>query len=66
MNALFDEQNNVVAEHAKDTIIPDVAHEIITVHHESVTIEPLEEIIQLVGGSVHGNPRQIVTEGKNV
>lgn len=59
MNALFDEQNNVVAEHSAETIIPEWSNNFIEVIHESLFAEPIEKLLSNLGATVHDSLKVI-------
>jgi hypothetical protein len=66
MNVLFDEENNILAEHAADALIPEVSYEYIVTHHESFMHNSLEEIVNTIGGFACGPSVRLKLEEKNV
>lgn len=60
MNALFDEDDNVILEHAADAIIPQEIPDFLQTYHESFDVNGVETLISRIGGSVHGHTQSAI------
>lgn len=59
MNALFEEQNNIVAEASADAVLPVSVFGELVLHHESFVIKDLKNIVEQVGGSISGEVHHV-------
>ncbi len=53
MSVLSKEQNDLVIEWSKENTMPSSAYDEMKIHHESLDLEKLKEVIESIGGKVH-------------
>ncbi len=59
MGALFGEQDEVGIEYAADAVIPISVFEEMVLHHEGFALKEMQEVIEMVGGKIHGEGHHV-------
>ncbi len=59
MSVLFGEQDEAEIEYAADAVIPISVFDKIILHHEGFALTEMKEIIEKIGGKVHGEGHHV-------
>ena len=54
MSALFEEQSDDMANASSEAIVPVSIYEGMLIHHESIALKKLHEVVSTIGGATKG------------